>query len=311
MGTRGRATPVCLNAGSKLYDWIEAGGVPERQLPFRMLRHRWSGYWFDKHESMTARHCAAVEIPDDPVFIVGLWRTGSTVLHTALQNRTGWTTPRTWQCFRPADFFHAPTPSTKSVRRPMDMGLVDTNSPQEDEFASLLLGEETVYRAFIDPRRFAELERLLVAWQDHANHGAISPLSLRWESFLRAVLARSPERLLLKSPNHTFRLPWISRRFPRARFIWIVRPEKDVLASNHRMWGAMIERYGQWYPDSTALERFLRLAIDSHAALLDWARRSIADRMCVIAFDDVLRDREITLSRILHHLAVERVSASA
>jgi hypothetical protein len=266
----------------------------------RGLRHRWSGMWIERYAKIAAEKCAGVELPGDPVFIVGLWRTGSTMLHTTLSRETGWTTPRTWQCFRPAHFLLMPPPKLRQTVRPMDAGLIDTFSPQEDEFAALLLGEPSTYRGFIDPRRLDELGALLDQWNnpDGSEH---PPLSSRWESFLRAVVAGSPGHLLLKSPNHTFRMPWLAKRFPHARFIWLIRPPADVLESNRRMWAAMVARYGQWRLEPAALERFLDRARKNHDDLLDWARCVIGDRLFVANFDDVIHAR--LTGRILEFLA--------
>jgi hypothetical protein len=184
----------------------------------------------------------------------------------------------------------------------MDAGVIDTYSPQEDEFAALLLGENSTYRAFIDPRRFAELEALLDEWRASMVAGAGTvPLSSQWEVFLRAVLAHSPGRLLLKSPNHTFRIPWLAMRFPNARFIWLTRRTSDVLRSNRRMWTAMAERYGQWRLDPAALDRFLQHALVSHDEILDWARRNIPERLFVTTFDDVIGRASCLTADILGH----------
>jgi len=297
----GSRRPIILNACVDLNRWIEAGGSPEHTVRFRGMQHRWSGFWFERHAKITAQRCAMVELPSNPVFIVGLWRTGSTVLHAALSHETGWTTPRTWQCFRPADFLLMPPPTLRRAARPMDAGIVDTFSPQEDEFASLLLGEPSTYRAFIDPRRFDELTKLLADWRSPAAKANV-PLSDRWETFLRAVLTEHPGPLLLKSPNHTFRLPWLAQRFPDARFLWLTRRTDDVMQSNRRMWAAMVDRYGQWRLDPAALERFLRHAVSNHDDLLDWARAAIADRLLVLHFDDVIRDTKAPVARILEYL---------
>jgi hypothetical protein len=292
--------PAPLCGGRELSAWIEQGGTPQRPLKFRALRHRWSAWWFDQYARLAAQKCAHVPLPDDPIFIVGLWRTGSTVLHGALADATGWTTPRTWQCFRPAEFPLMSPPPVRQVGRPMDAGVIETLSPQEDEFAALLLGEPSTYRAFIDPRRLSELGALLENWRRPAAAQRV-PLSSRWECFLRAVLARSPGRLLLKSPNHTFRLPWLAERFPRSRFIWLIRRRADVLESNRHMWTAMIEKYGQWHLDPVTLASFLELALENHDDLLDWARSTLADRLHVAAFDDVIHRREHLLGEILEH----------
>jgi hypothetical protein len=183
----------------------------------------------------------------------------------------------------------------------MDDGLVDTFSPQEDEFAALLLGEPSLYRAFIDPRRIGELMDLMRQWRSPLATG-IAPLSDRWEAFLKAVFVQAPGPLLLKSPNHTFRVQWLAKRFPDAKFIWLTRATSDVLASNRRMWTAMIERYGLWSHDPAALETFLLDAIRNHDGLLDWARAELTERLHVVTFDELMHDRANLTSKLLERL---------
>jgi len=237
---------------------------------------------------MSAPQLTPAPLPDDPVFIVGFWRTGSTLLHGRLAAATGWTTPLTWQCFRPASLLlHAPTRSA-SVTRPMDQGVISTFSPQEDEFAALLLGEPSLYRNFIDPRRLDESHALLRRWPDSG--GAEPALSCRWEQFVRSVLSLSPGRLLLKSPNHTFRLPWLAARFPNARFIWLTRPKAELLTSNRTLWLTMIARYGLWSASTRALDHLLHQALAIHEDIKDWAEHALGDRLITVEFRDILND---------------------
>ena len=188
----------------------------------------------------------------------------------------------------------------------MDEGYVGTYSPQEDEFASLLLGEPSLYRAFIDPRRIHELTEMLEQWPALLTT-EVKPLSSRWETFLKAVIAQAPGPLLLKSPNHTFRLPWLAKRFPDAQFIWLTRATPDVLASNRRMWTAMMERYGLWRHDPAELETFLRTASRNHDALLDWARGALSDRIHFVTFEEVMNNRSNLASGLLERLGIPRV----
>lgn len=297
----GGARPVLLPGGQDLLHWIESGGPVDRHLALQNLRLSWAAYWFERYAEITARRCATFALPSKMVFIVGLWRTGSTVLHRLLADATGWVTPRTWQCFRPADFLLTPPPRGRQVVRPMDQGLIGTSSPQEDEFAALLIGERSLYRAFIDPRRLNELADLLHQWEGSSDSAA-RPLSDRWEVFLKSVSQGTPGPLLLKSPNHTFRLPWLARRFPEAQFIWLMRSTQDVLASNWRMWSAMIQRYGLWQAESQLLEDFLEQAIRSHDEVFEWARGTLSDRIHVVAFDDVINDELRVVSELLEKL---------
>jgi omega-hydroxy-beta-dihydromenaquinone-9 sulfotransferase len=233
------------------------------------------------------------------VFIIGLWRSGTTALHELLAACTGWTTPRTWQCFRPSTCFLTGPPAQESVAdRPMDRGRIETHTPQEDEFALLLLGEPSAYRGFIDPRRLRDCgERL---WS--GNGGALE----RWQTFLRGLAATAPgSRLLLKSPNHTFRLPILRSLFPGARFVWIGRHTGEVLASNAKMWRAMIELYGLWDCPAGALEAFLQDMVRAGAATLARCQEEMPrERMLWVDFDQLRLHPQQTLLSILSFLDV-------
>jgi omega-hydroxy-beta-dihydromenaquinone-9 sulfotransferase len=295
--------PILLRGGQTLCQWVESGGSFERAFRLQRLQLRWAGFWFEHHAELTARQCAPASIPAELIFILGLWRSGSTVLHHLLADATGWATPRTWQCFRPADFLLSHAPRERQARRPMDEGNISTFSPQEDEFAALLLGEPSLYRAFIDPRRLNQLSVLLQHWRVSLDAGA-PPLSARWETFLKGVSQQTPGPLILKSPNHTFRLPWLARRFPRAQFIWLTRPTPDVLASNKRMWTAMIERYGLWRVDGGMLNTFLEKAVRAHDEVFEWARETLPHRMHVVSFDRVMGDRAQAVTDLLASIGV-------
>ena len=301
--------PVLLGGGQDLLRWIDSGGPVDRHLALQRLRQGWAAFWFERHAEITARQCATITLPTKMVFIVGLWRSGSTVLHRLLTDATGWATPRTWQCFRPADFLLAPAPRARQESRPMDEGLVGTFTPQEDEFAALLIGERSLYRAFIDPRRLDELTDLLYQWK--SLDPAAPPLSGRWEIFLKAVSQGRPGPLLLKSPNHTFRLPWLASRFPEAQFVWLTRPKKDVLPSNWRMWSAMIQRYGLWQAEARFLETFLENAIKSHDEIFESAQATLSERIHVVTFEEVMGADSRVVSRLLEELDGRLVNGNA
>jgi omega-hydroxy-beta-dihydromenaquinone-9 sulfotransferase len=294
--------PVLFRGGQDLLRWIESGGPTDRSRFLLHIRLQWAAFWFERLFELTQRRCATMFLPTKIVFIVGLWRSGSTVLHADLAQATGWATPRTWQCFSPADFLLKPAPQERHISRPMDHGVIGTYAPQEDEFAALLLGESSLYRAFIDPRRLDALVELLDQWKT-SMVAAAPPLSTKWETFLKSVSSLNHGPMLLKSPNHTFRLPWLATRFPEARFIWLTRAKDDVLLSNHRMWSTMMQCYGLWRIKSHILDHFLISAIRSHDEILEWARSTIPERLTVASFDEVMNDRPHLVRRLVGGLS--------
>jgi hypothetical protein len=286
-----------MYGASALAEWIRAGGRPQRGGFGGSTLRGWQAFWFERNWQTQRPKLDALALPDDPVFILGFWRSGTTVLHELLTASTSWTTPRTWQCFNPSTCFLTKAPARDSaIGRPMDEGRITSLGPQEDEFALLLLGEPSAYRAFIDPRRFDECAALL-----RPEPSLALP---RWLAFLRGIAAASPgNRLLLKSPNHSFRIPILRSAFPRARFIWAGRQPGPLLASNRKMWSAMIERYALWDCPPAALEAFLQQAMRACADALDRCVEEMPrESMLWIDFEELQRDPRRELGRVLRFL---------
>lgn len=229
----------------------------------------------------------------DPLFIVGPWRSGTTVLHELVNACGGWVTPQTWQCFSPSTCFLTGAPArAAAVKRPMDRGIIATEGPQEDEFALLLLGEQSIYRGLIDPRRL--LECGTASW-----YGGECDLE-RWRHFVRGVATGGNGRLLLKSPGHTFRIPSLRKLFPQARFIWIGRHPGEILASNARMWSAMMSVYALWDCPSGTVERFLREAVRACNAVLERCLAEMTpEHLLWVDFEALQTDPQRVLRQIL------------
>jgi hypothetical protein len=292
-----------LFGGRQLAEWVREGGRPQRRVTGYSQRLRWHAYWFEHNWRIQMRAIGSSTLPNDPVFIIGPWRSGTTVFHELLAATPRWSTPQTWQCFNPSTcFLSAPPTLDRSSKRPMDQGHIRTHSPQEDEFALLLLGEPSLYRGFIDPRRLRECAKEL--WSP--NKGAMN----RWQDFVRGVMRGVTDgQLLLKSPSHTFRLPLLRPLFPRAKFIWIGRHIGEVLASNVRMWQAMTDRYGLWDCPPAVLEGFLqdmlRACSDVLTQCLDDMPR---ESMLWIDFEDLRTDPKEVLDRVWRFLRPDSAS---
>ncbi|TLZ38162.1 MAG: hypothetical protein E6K24_01165, partial [Gammaproteobacteria bacterium] len=142
----GRMIPKPLFGARALADWVFARGSPQRRIPAHRWRATWHAWWFEHHWHTEESRLARLPLPADPLFITGLWRSGTTAMHELLHAASGWPTPLTWQCFNPSTcFLTGPPREDASVSRPMDRGRIAALGAQEDEFALLLLGEPSVY----------------------------------------------------------------------------------------------------------------------------------------------------------------------
>jgi hypothetical protein len=192
----------------------------------------------------------------------------------------------------------------------MDAIEVGPRSPQEDEFALLALGVPSLYQGFINPRRFPGLQPLLDQgfWEGSAS----GPWAETLAGFLDRCKEEGQERLVVKSPNHVFRYRALARRFPRARFAWILRDPSDLWTSNLRMWRAMTDRYGLWQVPPGGLESFLAAALEGFKGLLHDLREEGAFREdLVIGYEELVRDPEWALVRLSGMVGLDGAEAAA
>ena len=260
-----------LAAGQDLERWLRKGGQPEQASRSLLWLYRWRAFWLEHHFTMIRNSGPAAQPFPYPngeglIFILGFWRSGTTLLHELLADAPGCGVPRTWQCMDPSALLlvHSAA-STEVLQRPMDQVLVTADSPQEDEFALMAMGVPSIYRGFLDPRRLPEVEALLD--QDYwSTGGAYWQKTL--ECFLSWCREAGRDRLVVKSPNHLFRYRALALRYPRARFVWILRSPAQLWRSNLAMWRAMVDRYALWNAPVFAIEGFLTKALISYADLL-------------------------------------------
>ncbi len=215
---------------------LEARGSKRRPI-FERWRIRYASYWFEKLDKMQP---PAVS-PDQPLphpknlaFLMGFWRSGTTLLHNWVASAAHARTPLSWQCFNPAThMLRDKGTNAQSLRRPMDDGETGPLAPQEDEFALLLLGEPSLYRIFLDAANCEHICEQTIACSDTSLP--------RWKRFLLQLQGEQRETLLLKSPNHIFRIPMLDREFPDAPMVWVGRDFDQVLRSNWEMWASVSE----------------------------------------------------------------------
>lgn len=184
-----------------------------------------------------ARRVAATEVRP-PVFIIGHWRTGTTLLHELLDSDPQLAAPTTYQCMFPSTFLPTQglvgrwTKGMLPATRPFDNMVFGPNRPQEDEFALLNAGLGTPYATLAFPRHGpAGLRYVDLADLDDRE-------LQRWEAGYRKILQRfqlgHDRRLVLKSPVHAGRIPTLLKLFPDARFIFTARDPRDIFASHVR-----------------------------------------------------------------------------
>lgn len=258
------------------------------------------GLWQDVR---FGRRAARVPISPDPVFILGHWRTGTTMLHELLSLDPRHRCPSTYESLSPNHFLV----SEALVRhrlwfilpkmRPMDNMRVSFDRPQEDEAALCLRGVPSTFATVAFPNRPPQYPR-------YGDMESLSAAELtRWEeefrTFLRLLLLKRPGQLVLKSPQHTYRLKTLNRMFPQARYIHLVRDPQVVFSSTVHFWTKMYEFHGLQRPNLRDLHNQVFDSLVTMYERLDEAK-SLVDPSCFyeLRYETLVADPVATLQGI-------------
>ncbi|HMF19815.1 MAG TPA: sulfotransferase [Gemmataceae bacterium] len=242
------------------------------------------------------RQVARTPVRNAPLFILGHWRAGTTLLHELLACDPRHAFPTTYECFAPHHFL-----ITRSWwpqlfgwlmprHRPMDNVAVGWERPQEDEFALCMLGEPSPYARTAFPNRLPDAT-------DAADPRSLSPPALRrWKhTFYRLIqqltCAHRGRRLILKSPPHTFRIPMLLELFPDARFVHIIRNPYAIYPSTLNQRRLMYCAHGFQQPDWEGLQEYiLDTFVRMYDRLEEGKRRIAPGRFHELRYEDLVRD---------------------
>lgn len=253
------------------------------------------------------RRIAEAELHGPPVFIVGHWRSGTTLLHELMVRDERLSSPSTFQCFAPEHFlvsewfFRRFANWMLPGKRPMDNMATGWDRPQEDEFALLTLGVPSPYRRMAFPNEPpVDLEYLDF---EGVEESQIEKWLNTLRSFLLIVSSVTGRPLIIKSPTHTGRIAYLAKEFPEAKFIHITRDPRELFPSTCRLWRSLDEVQGLQRPvyndnKSYVLECLKRM----YAAFENQRQQVDPSRLMDVRYEELVRDPVGTLRQIYETL---------
>lgn len=191
-----------------------------------------------------SRKIAETEIHPQPLFVIGHWRSGTTLLHNLVCADKQFTFCNMYQCAFPRHFLlteNVVAPLTDPLipkTRPMDNMATGWKLPQEDEIALCAMHLLSPYLMIgIHDRpayiRFLEMQDVepdeLQQWKDAFIY------------LMKKLTIRQNKPVILKSPTHTYRVKLLQEMFPNAKFLYIYRNPYNVFKSSMHLRTAMFE----------------------------------------------------------------------
>lgn len=183
------------------------------------------------------RHLATRQQPQDPLFILGHWRSGTTFVHNvfAADQHFGYCT--TYQTVFPhlmmfgQPFFKKVMEWIMPDKRPTDGLDLAPNLPQEEEFALSNMMPESYYHWWFFPKHEEEYARKYLVMEDLTDEER-----KEWDDNFKklvnvALWNTGGTQFLSKNPPHTGRVRDLLRLYPNAKFIYLVRNPYTVFES--------------------------------------------------------------------------------
>ena len=317
-GAKGRPWELRIWSGMLLSGWLgllarNRFAVSPSRIPMALIMTALSCFnSFTRllQESIYGRRIAATEITKDPIFVLGHWRSGTTLLHELLITDPRHTFPNTYTCFAPNHFLLTERFVTWWLRyllpprRPMDNMAVSFEHPQEDEWALCNMGLPSNYLHQAFPNRPPP-------FREYLDLRAVPPEALqRWKRkfhwFLTCLTVKSPKRIVLKTPQHTCRIRVLLEMFPNARFVHIVRNPYVILPSTIRAWKSMSQYHGLQVWRFEGLKEMVMENFNRMYEIFEEERRLIdPGRFCEVRFEDLVRDPIGRMRRIYASLGLD------
>jgi hypothetical protein len=243
-----------------------------------------------------------------PVFVVGHWRSGTTLLHNLLACDPQVATPTLFQTLYPDAFMVLKRPFRYFAKLVPRTRLIDNvrfgfEQPQEDEFALCNATLLSPYVGWIFPHDQAYYDRYLTLQTVTIQEQNVWRQAL--VRFLRKVTWYTGRYLVLKSPTHTARIRLLLEMFPDARFVYICRHPYAVFQSTQHLHQVMFR--------TTSLERtddinLVELVLRRYQVLLDSYlsnKCAIAPgHLCEIRFEELEQDPLRMMGRIYAELGL-------
>lgn len=247
-----------------------------------------------------------------PVFIMGLWRSGTTHLHNlmALDPNYGYAT--TLQCMAPhfvvsqAALMRRALTGLLPHHRVFDNMSVDLDGPQEEELALATISPHSYYTYWFFP------SQTLPLFEKYMRLRGLSPQ--QWEEWRQAylfILKQSTylqggnKPLLLKSPTNLTRTRALLEIFPQAKFIEILRNPLRIWLSLLNMQKVVLPMHAlEGYRWEEIVEAKRHVFVTAMQQWLEEKKRIPPENLVSVRYEDLVSQPVSTLEHIYEALGL-------
>jgi hypothetical protein len=253
-----------------------------------------NSFWRWREDRRYRAEIETVEVPP-PIFVLGHWRNGTTHLHNLLTVDPRLAFPNNYQVFYPHTFLLTEARAARFYqfflpkRRWMDNVEWTMQSPQEDEFALVVLSGMSPCTSWAFPRRTEHYDRYMTFRDVPPTETAEWKQALYW--FAQKLTWKYHRPLVFKSPPHTARIALLLELFPSAKFIHIHRNPHHVFPSMQKTMRVNLELLRlQGVRADEIDEQIFKRYRDMYNAFFNNRDRVPSGNFSEVAFEELDRD---------------------
>ena len=250
------------------------------------------------------------ELIEDPIFIIGNYRTGSTYLMTLMtfDKRMGYVS--NVETYAPHMFLGFPRftrwliDSSLPDTRPMDNVKMYPELPTEEEYAVGAMSKYGYYNAFVFPRNFDKYSSYLTfegkpkdleKWKK-VYHYFVQMMTLKYKG----------KQLFFKNPSNCYKLPHVLEMYPNAKFIHIYRNPYNLYASIYKFFDTTIALFALQTWDKDEIKKTI---LQNFKLMYEYLERDMPlikeENITHVKYEDFIQEPLETIDRIYEELSLE------
>ena len=254
---------------------------------------------------------ADVDLPRDPVFILGHWRSGTTFVHNIFAQDSSFCYTTTYQTVFPhlmlfgQPFFKKTMGWLMPDKRPTDNMELAPDLPQEEEFALSNMMPYSFYDFWFFPKKWDEYCDKYLTFE------RITPQELQTfkDTFLKLIKISHAntggQAYLSKNPPHTGRVKALAEMFPNAKFIYLMRNPYTVFESTRSFFTNTIKPLELQHISDEEMERnILRTYTKLYQAYEEQKKHVPAGNLFEVKFEEFEADAFGTTARAYEQLGL-------
>ncbi len=260
------------------------------------------------------RRVKATQPVAPPIFVLGHWRTGTTLLQELLSHDPRLASPSNYQVYATNHFLLTEQLAIRYLKfllpkkRPMDNVTMKWDSPQEDEWARVTMGLPSPYERVA----FCRAPPVYQDYLDMQNLSAddVQAWTAGFQKFLQSVTLRTGRQLDFKSPHNTGRFKLLHEMYPDAKFIHVTRDPFTFFPSTLRMHRSFDFSQSLQRPvENDGLESYvLECGKRMYDSYLKYRPEVPARQIIDVRYDELVNSPIDTMRQVYDHLQLGDVS---